>query len=415
MIQASSIPADPSSRRNLPPRDWVIIPLIMLGSIAALSLASEAISKKYFSEPVYDRRHCASYMDPWISVRRPANCSYEDKTSNGDSIKYTLNDHGYREDANLAPKTPGVFRIVMVGTSFGVSGGSSEDQSLANILAADLTRRTEQPVEIYNESIAGFPGLPQNLVRRFDDILAAQPDMILWQMTRWDIKADDMTVPDEDDVDGQPAPDGQQSAATNTDIHQTSLAALLRKPLTLAYSARSLYLGSHSATALNDLLARSQSQFIKTSLNGPDTIIGFVKQDRSQLWTERDERFDLQLAQLAIKAQAAHIPLVLTLLPSSVQAAMVSSGDWSDTYNPYRLDNDLRAIAERHGVSFVDTLPHFRNIPNPERGYRVTDGHPNAAGNRMIANMLADELTRGNAPVLRVAPPPAATAKEQAK
>jgi len=50
---------------------------------------------------------------------------------------------------------------------------------------------------------------------------------------------------------------------------------------------------------------------------------------------------------------------------------------------------------------YIDILPDFRTIPNPEQGYFPVDRHPNADGHSMISRMLAKELTSGVIPELR--------------
>ena len=57
------------------------------------------------------------------------------------------------------------------------------------------------------------------------------------------------------------------------------------------------------------------------------------------------------------------------LVPTRAQAAMISMGEWPAGYDPYKLDDELRAIVTSHGGIYIDILPDFRNIPNPEQYY----------------------------------------------
>jgi hypothetical protein len=83
---------------------------------------------------------------------------------------------------------------------------------------------------------------------------------------------------------------------------------------------------------------------------------------------------------------------------------MISVGEWPADYDPYKLDEEVRAIIESHGGIYIDILPDFRAVPNPERHYFPVDGHPDAAGHAMIAGMLAKELTSGAVPALKASP-----------
>jgi hypothetical protein len=80
---------------------------------------------------------------------------------------------------------------------------------------------------------------------------------------------------------------------------------------------------------------------------------------------------------------------------------MISLDEWPAGYDPFRLDNELRSIVTRYGGIYIDILPEFRSIPNPEQYYFPVDGHPDSEGHAMIASFLAKELTGGAVPELR--------------
>jgi hypothetical protein len=92
---------------------------------------------------------------------------------------------------------------------------------------------------------------------------------------------------------------------------------------------------------------------------------------------------------------------------------MISMGKWPDGYDPYKLDNELRAIITRHGGIYIDILPGYRALPNPEEDYFPVDGHPNASGHAIISGMLAKALTNGSIPALKAATQPQAGLEKQ--
>ena len=91
---------------------------------------------------------------------------------------------------------------------------------------------------------------------------------------------------------------------------------------------------------------------------------------------------------------------------------MISMSSWPPGYDPYKLGEELRTIITRHGGTYIDILPDYRNIMNPERGYYPMDGHPNVEGSAMIAKMLAKELTNGAIPALQASTRQAAMEQE---
>jgi hypothetical protein len=93
---------------------------------------------------------------------------------------------------------------------------------------------------------------------------------------------------------------------------------------------------------------------------------------------------------------------------------MISMGNWPEGYDPYGLDNKLSSIVVSHGGTYVDVLPYFRTLPNPEQGFFPIDGHLNAEGHAMIVDILARALTGGPVPALKVAAPQQ-PAREQGK
>jgi hypothetical protein len=48
-----------------------------------------------------------------------------------------------------------------------------------------------------------------------------------------------------------------------------------------------------------------------------------------------------------------------------------------------------------HGGTYLDILPDFQAIPNPQLLYYAIDGHPNAAGHAIITRLLSEKLVDG--------------------
>jgi hypothetical protein len=154
---------------------------------------------------------------------------------------------------------------------------------------------------------------------------------------------------------------------------------------------------------LRHFLWKSQSLFVQDNLRGGDT---FLMAEPDAELQNRLQQFDGYAAEIEAKARAESVPLVAVLLPSRFQGAMISMGEWPAGYDPYKGSDELRAIIVSHGGTYIDILPYFRTIPNPEQYYFPVDGHPDAGGHAIISRLIAKELTSGSIPALRAAAQP---------
>jgi hypothetical protein len=100
---------------------------------------------------------------------------------------------------------------------------------------------------------------------------------------------------------------------------------------------------------------------------------------------------------------------VAVLVPDRTQAALISmTGHSPKGFDPYKVGKEVSSIIVRHGGTYIDILPEFRTVPNPQRGYFALDGHPNAFGHAMIARFLTDTLADVTIPALSAADKPQA-------
>jgi len=283
----------------------------------------------------------------------------------------------------------------MAGSSFAVGARVQEDKTVAELLPVELTRMTGRKVELYNAAI--YRVRPVTIAQRFNEVLAAKPDVILWVIAPLDIK-------ETADV----LPGGMRVAEPK------GFVAKVLNRVKILFAAKSgpnpirdIWDRSQTALVLRHFLYRSQSQYVNSFLMGDDNA-GYLKDDQTPDWKRHEQDFDRSAAVIEERARAAGVPLVAVLVPGRAQAAMISMGQWPAGYNPYKLGDELRAIVTSHGGIYVDILPDFRAIPNPEQYYFPVDGHPDAEGHAMITDILARELTRGAIPALKTAIQPQA-------
>jgi hypothetical protein len=379
---------------KLPRQDWILLPLISLLTVSLMVVSSESLSRRIFSESrTTIVSGCMVLNDPSTGPRAIPNTVCWEKTPEGPLAEYRFNSCGHRAGEECGPKPPHTYRIVMSGSSFAFGLSTPREKTFAALLPAELSRMTGQPVDLYNESMVWQS--PGGVERRFDNILAAKPDLVLWVVTSWDIAH---TAPDP----GLPADPGFLGR-TRYRVKE----ALASRSISIAIpdimdAVHDLLDVTSTGLLLEHFLYESQTQYVKSYLRNDDTEAGFLNAEPSARWQNFLWYFNKDVADIAAKAKAAGVPLVVVLLPNRAQAAMISMGEWPAGHDPYKLSEEVGSIVVSHGGTYADILPDYRGIPNPEQGYFPKDGHPNAEGHATISRIIAKELTSGAVPALSV-------------
>jgi hypothetical protein len=285
----------------------------------------------------------------------------------------------------------------------------AREESIAGRLPAELSHLTGRKVELYNASIgAAYGGTPHSVALRFNEVLAAKPDMILWLLTAWDLDHVSDLQPQEEYLQAV----GKGTSARSVPASfQTSSLRRVAAAVGAESTAELLYeqlKAFRFRVLLTHYLFKSQTLYVRSYLKNTDAAVGFLKADWGPDWKERINDFDGYAANVEERSSAAGVPLVVVLVPNRAQAAMISTGEWPQGYDPYKIDNELRSIIINRGGIYLDIFPAYRLIPNPENHYFPVDGHPDAEGHAMISGLLAEALTSGVVPALRAATQPQA-------
>ena len=175
--------------------------------------------------------------------------------------------------------------------------------------------------------------------------------------------------------------------------------SLSRKSFALA--AYDAFGHTRTSVLLRHFLWKSQSQYVKSYLMGPDRMSGFLKTKLSPEWELRLKMFDHDAADMEEQATRAGVPFVGVLVPIRAQAAMISMGDWPEGYDPYKLGDEVRTIVASHGGIYVDILPGFRNIPDAAQYFYPVDTHPDPRAHAVFSALIAKALTNGSVPALK--------------
>jgi hypothetical protein len=392
-------------------RDWFLFPIISVSTVLLVAVSVEMSARWLYPVAQVDFDRCFVRND--LSGEAPARphgmCS-ERMVESKYSAEYRFNGHGDRAGMELEAKPRGVYRIVMIGSSMAMGLYVPRELSFAALLPSALSGRTGHRVELYNAATGGkFRGgsFPNGTsMGKFADLLSARPNIILWVVTPKDIENagldSEIDLPQEgishertlDSVskDSKKLPEGVWNA-----IFSKSLGEKLAERIKT----------TRTFIVLNHLLIshESQDQYVSSALKNDDDG-GFLRVNWGEKWERNLVAFKRYATQFFNQGKLAGVPLVVVLIPNRVEATMISRNAWPHGYDPYRLGEVLRGMVEGQGGVYVDLLPCFRRIPNPEQHYFAVDGHLDDDGHAMIARMLEDELSKLQISELRIVAEP---------
>lgn len=395
---------------KLPWRDWILLPVLSLLTICLIAGTFELAARQLLHKNKGTIAECL-IRTPADGVRGIPNCVCQEEKFEIKPVENRLNACGHRAGMGCGPKVPDAYRIVMTGSSLAEGADVQRERTFAALLPAELSQQTGRKVELYNEGLSG--NNPRNVALHFKDVLAAHPNIILWVLTPHDIEnVDPVPDPHASTKSGRIgyALDRIRRAFAGKSLPEA--AADLLSPIQNRIEAG--WEESASRVLLLHFLYLDSPGFVKLYLKGEEHA-GFLKKNPDSRWQDYLQQFDRFAADVEGQAQAAGVPLVAVMVPNRAQAVMLSMGEWPEGYDPYKMNSELQSIITRHGGTYIDILPDYRRISNPEQGYLQVDGHPNEDGHAMISRMLAKELTSGAVPQLGVAAHRSQTALERHK
>lgn len=381
-----------ASRAKSRRRDWIVLPALALVTVSGMVGLSEFSARIEFPQQRGILASCFVLNDPVHGVHGKPGCTFDEAGWESGFVHYRFDDLGYRNPQGLLKNSAGAYRIVMTGSSIVLAEHVSQPQSAAAILPQLLQKQTGRRIVLYNEGM-GF-GFVRNTDLRFQDVLKVSPDLILWVITPYDILGAQLVNP----------PMNQVSWGNR------SLLSKIKSRIQTYFSnetfeqAISDLLGrTRTAFAFRYFVYRSPSLYLKSYLSQVDSEDGFLRKNLSPEWLGHLQEVQKDSADISRKAHAARIPLVVVFVPNHAQAEMIAMGQTQSGYDPYQLDARLRSMITSQGDIYLDILPAYRNLSVTEiqQDYLSVDGHPNAHGQALIAQLIAQQLTGGVIPALR--------------
>jgi hypothetical protein len=368
--------------------------------VAVLLIAAESLALHMFPDPPSGKGmklgDCLMDRGPISGIRAVPDSVCHGSLWESNMVEYRFNHCGDRDDKECYQKPAGTYRIVVLGTSTALGWSVQREQSFVAILPKEIERRTGRNVDVYNESMM-FQS-PTNILDRFDEILSAKPNMILW--TYPPIQPLNSSAEMRDAGVLSPTEEEDTEGILPTVVQRTEV-AFARQSIPHAVHDLLMQLeDSRIQFMIRHYLNQSQTKYLSSYLNGEEA--GFLKTESFAGEENKLQGFEDSVAKIASRSKAAGVPLVVVMLPFRAQIAMIAMRDWPAGYDPYRLDNEMRAIVERHGATYISILSDYQKVANPEKAYFPVDGHPMPEGHAMLAKLLAKELTSGSVPSLTV-------------
>jgi hypothetical protein len=185
MTRSNAIVSENMKEEKLPRRDWVLLPLLGLLTISLIAVSVSLIAKRTLTKAPLSVLRCYG-PDPEIGMRAIPNSVCWDKVPESQLVEYKYNSCGDRADVECGPKSGGKYRIVMTGTSIAEGGAVQQEKIFAALLPEEVFSLIGRRIELYNKG--HYPLVPRHLAVGMRDVLAANPDMILWILYPVDIE-----------------------------------------------------------------------------------------------------------------------------------------------------------------------------------------------------------------------------------
>jgi len=369
------------SARSLARRDLLILPLLSLLTIVFMLVSCELVSRYFFVE---GGRDVCIVADAKIGFAFRPGCTSRIKAPEGPWVTNQYNDCGYRTLESCGPKPPNSTRIALIGSSVAQGWHVDYEQTFAERTAKELSQRCARPVQVQNlgRELCSFACM----YHRVDEALALKPNLLLIAISPFDIE-----ITSASDVQNRNKPiPPLGSNKTQAETQQSHV--FIKQTQRLLTESRTMLAAEH-------FLFQDPSTFLKLWLINKDKA-DFLRPPFSQKWEQRLGYVDLILGEIAVKARAANVPVVLVEVPNLAQAAILASPDPPHDVSADALNQRLQQISERHGIRFVDVLDQFRRTAQFSRIYYVVDGHLNGEGNVLISRPTVDSVTQGPDPIL---------------
>lgn len=364
--------AAPRRGAKIATRDYIVLPLLSLATVILLFAGTEISTRIFW--PASERGYCMNF-DPIVGPHGRPDCTSIVRIPEAPaSVVHHFNHCGYRSDASCGPKSPGTFRIAILGSSFAEGYMVPYDQILGSRMKQALRRAWSRPVEFENLAAEACP--PIYSYRHITEALKLQPDAIVLVLNPWDL---------EQDVD----PKLLAVRDKSTPIDHTPAPAIRLSPI---QQLQAWTHESRTMLVLQHYMLQNEERFIRLYLMAGGDHTAFVRYPFSEAWRKRFEVTDTLLAEMAQKTNSDGVAFLVLAVPERAQVLMLHRRDLPAGVDPYAFTREISRICAKHGIPYVDGLKAFSHVPDPEKLFYVVDGHATPLAHRIMGESIARKL-----------------------
>ena len=304
-----------------------------------------------------------------------------------DGIQATANSNGHRDNEVSMLRTPGVFRILLLGDSFTVGASVAQDEAYPQVLERMLNNDNTRHIEIINAAVGGWGPFQyaqyyEHYGREFD------PDAIILGFFV-----------------------GNDTYDQTNDVRQLLTAVMGRRVTRQAaakeYIGVKIFLYEHSHIVR---LLMNKKVFVGqhiTRVSCQDFSERYIAMQRRRITNhlKRDVHSYQdclnslsQIHRIKTMADNENIPLIVALLPDENQInphlpKILITKDELIRYDFDMPQSMLTEILTHNQIPVIDLLPGFRN---DNRCLYMNDTHWTAEGHELAATVIYEELVKRN-------------------
>jgi hypothetical protein len=300
----------------------------------------------------------------------------------GHSVSF--NEVGMRDRDHPLEKSPGTFRILLLGDSFMEALQVPFEASLPSLLEEELGRRTGRKVEVINAGVSGW-GTDDELRYLTSYGVAYHPDLVLVAMTLHNDISDNLRQDWHRLKDGRLITRDRQPMPA-MDYRIVQLKAYLSTRFQLYQLWRRARHGSEIREAGRQLRSHVAQLFEEPTPEGIAkgvSLTGLLLRQVQEVTTSQGGKVVLFL-----------LPIVHQLSDSSFAEFARTSGVPLDSLRIGKPQQLIRPLADSIRMPVIDLYPRFRQwvTGGGAHLYVDWDGHWNETGHRLAAEVVTEGL-----------------------
>jgi hypothetical protein len=362
-----------SDEGKLPARDFFLLPLLSVATVAVMFAGSEIIARQVYESGGKDP--CWVSYDPRLGTADRPNCTARIKVFESPWVEHKFNECGYRTPESCGPKRAGTIRVALMGASVAEGYLIPYKDTFAAQASRLLSEQSGRKVEIQNLAVEGCG--PLFVCRRMGEALALKPDLVLWILSPYDLEQD---IPSE-------------LLSRRNDLAPIEKAKTPAAPMSLAKKLQIAVADSRTLFAAQHLAFQNQDLYIKLYLMQAERA-GFLTKPLPPRWLKRAADLDVLLGDMAEKTRRSGVPFAVAVAPQRAQSALASMRVRPPHIDPYVFEKTIEEIAFRHRVITLPVLSEFGSLSNPETLYYPVDGHLSGEGQTVLARAVVRGLVK---------------------